>query len=102
LHEGLAQYFEGDDPQAARRRLAAAGRNGLVPLRSLESSFSRFGAAQAQVAYDESLVAVDYIMQRPGLNWPSLFRALGETDQLERTFASFGFAYPDLEAQFAR
>ena len=26
LHEGLAQYFEGDDPGAARRRLKAAGR----------------------------------------------------------------------------
>ena len=102
LHEGLAQYFEGDDPQAARRRLKTAGRDRLMPLGSLEGSFSRFGVAQAQVAYDEALVAVDFIMQRPGLNWPSVFRALGETDQLERTFASFGFSYSDLEAQFGR
>jgi hypothetical protein len=102
LNEGLAQYFEGDDPQVARRRLTAVGRDRLMPLRSLEQSFSRFGAAQAQVAYDEALVAVDFIMRRPGLNWPSVFRALGETDQLERTLASFGFPYSDLEAQFTR
>jgi tetratricopeptide (TPR) repeat protein len=102
LHEGLAQYFEGDDPQVARRRLRAAGRDRLIPLRSLDQSFSRFGAAQAQVAYDEALVAVDVIMQRPGLNWPSLFRALSETDRTDRTFDSFGFPYSDLEAQFGR
>ena len=35
LHEGLAQFFEGDDPQAARRRLATAGRDRMMPLRSL-------------------------------------------------------------------
>src|SRR6185436_13331195 len=59
LHEGLAQYFEGEDPQAARRRLRAVGRDRLLPLANLESGFSGLGAAQAQIAYDESLVAVD-------------------------------------------
>ena len=102
LHEGLAQYFEGDDAQAARRRLRTAGPQRIMPLRSLEGSFSRLALAQAQVAYDESLVAVDTIMQRPGFNWASLLRALGETDWTERTFSSFGFSYPDLEAQFGR
>src|SRR5687768_14978448 len=34
LHEGLAQYFEGDDPQAARDRLKTAGRDRMLPLRS--------------------------------------------------------------------
>jgi tetratricopeptide (TPR) repeat protein len=102
LHEGLAQYFEGDDPQAARRRLRQAGRERVMPLRTLEGSFSRLGGAQVQTAYDESLVAVDVIMQRPAFNWISLFRALGETDWTERTFSSFGYPYPDLEAQFGR
>lgn len=100
LHEGLAQHFEGDDPGAARRRLKAAGR--VIPLRSLEASFTRLGAAEAQVAYDESLVAVETILQRPGFNWPSLFRALSESDRTERTFDSFGFLYSDLEATFVR
>jgi tetratricopeptide (TPR) repeat protein len=102
LHEGLAQYFEGDDPQAARARLKIAGRNRLIPLGDLEGSFSGLGSAQAQVAYDESLVAVDVIMQRPAFNWASLFRALGEHDRTAQTFDSFALSYSDLEAQFAR
>ena len=102
LHEGLAQHFEGDDPQAARRRLKAAGRGGMIPLRSLEGSFGRLGAADAQVAYDQSLVAADVILQRPGFSWPRLFRALSENDRTERTLESFGFSYSDLEAEFWR
>ncbi|HEY5618253.1 MAG TPA: tetratricopeptide repeat protein [Vicinamibacterales bacterium] len=100
LHEGLAQHFEGDDPKAAQRRLKAGGRT--LSLRSLEGSFSRLGAADAHVAYDESLVAVDRIFQRPGFNWPSLFRALAENDRTEHTFDNFGFRYSDLEAEFGR
>jgi hypothetical protein len=93
LHEGLAQYFEGDDPQAARGRLRATGRDRIIPLKSLEGGFSRLGPAQAQVAYDESLVAVDVIMQRPAFNWSSLFRALAERVETERTFESFALSY---------
>jgi tetratricopeptide (TPR) repeat protein len=102
LHEGLAQYFEGDDPRVARRRLSTLGRDRLIPLSRLEGAFSQFGAAQAQVAYDESLVAVDVIMQRPAFNWSSLFRALGEHDRTELIFDSFALSYSDLEAQFGR
>jgi tetratricopeptide (TPR) repeat protein len=100
LHEGLAQYFEGDDPGAARRRVKAAGRQ--IPLHNLEGSFSRLSAADAQLAYDESLVAVDVMLHRPGLNWPSVFRALSENDRTERTLDSFGFPYSTLEAEFRR
>jgi hypothetical protein len=102
LHEGLAQHFEGDDPQAARRRLQATGRGGMIPLRSLEGSFGRLGAAGAQVAYDESLVAADVILQRPGFSWTRLFRALSENDRTEHTLESFGISYSDLEAEFWR
>jgi tetratricopeptide (TPR) repeat protein len=100
LHEGLAQHFEGDDPAAARRRLKAVGRT--IPLRNLERSFTRLGAADAHVAYDESLVAVDAILQQPGFSWTRLFRALSENNRTESTFDSFGLGYADLEAEFAR
>ena len=63
LHEGLAQHFEGDDAAAARRRVAKIG---VIPLRYLEGSFSRLTAAQASLAYDESLVIVDAAVSAPG------------------------------------
>jgi tetratricopeptide (TPR) repeat protein len=102
LHEGLAQYLEGDDPRAARGRLRATDRDQIISLANLEDSFFRLSAAQAQVAYDESLVAVDVIMQRTAFNWPSLFRALGEHDRTGQIFDSFALSYSDLEAQFGR
>lgn len=100
LHEGLAQHFEGDSAAEARRRLSAIGHT--IPLRSLERGFTSFGAAEAQIAYDESLVAVDTILQRPGFNWARLFSALSENSRTESTFASFGIGYSDLEAEFTR
>jgi hypothetical protein len=100
LHEGLAQHFEGDDVGEARRRLQAGGR--MIPLRHLEGSFTHLSAADARVAYDESLVAVEAILQRPGFNWSRLFRALMESNRTEYTFDTFGLRYSDLEAEFAR
>jgi tetratricopeptide (TPR) repeat protein len=102
LHEGLAQYFEGEDAQAAQRRLRAAGRHRLIPLASLEGSFTGLGAAEAQVAYDESLVAVDALMQRPAFNWARLLLALSQFDRPERAFDSLVLPYSDFEAQFGR
>jgi tetratricopeptide (TPR) repeat protein len=100
LHEGLAQHFEGEDAGAARRRLRAAGR--IIPLRNLERGFTSLSAADAETAYLESLVAVDAILQRPGLSWTGLFRALSESNRTEYTLGSFGLSYSDLERDFAR
>jgi len=100
LHEGLAQYFEGDDPAIALQRLRAVGQ--VVPLRYLEGSFGRLTAPQALVAYDESLVVVDAILQRPGLDWIGLFRALTESPRTEYTLDNFGLRYSELEEQIYR
>jgi Tetratricopeptide repeat len=98
LHEGLAQHFEGDDAAAARRRVEKIG---VIPLRYLEGSFSRLTAAQAPLAYDQSLVIVEQLLRRPGMDWNALFRALIESDRTEYTFDSFGLRYSSLEAEIA-
>lgn len=97
LHEGLAQHFEGDDAAAARRRLKAVGV--VIPLRYLEGSFSRFTADQAMVAYDQSLVIVDTLIQRRTVDWSALFRALGDSSRTEYTFDNFGLRYSELESE---
>ena len=89
LHEGLAQYFEGDDAAAARRRVA---KTGVIPLRYLEGSFTQLTPAQATLAYDESLVIVAQLFQRPGMDWSGLFRALSESDRTEYHVRQFWFA----------
>jgi tetratricopeptide (TPR) repeat protein len=99
MHEGLAQYFEGDDPAAAQRRLNAVGV--VIPLRYLEASFGRLTAEQAVVAYDQSLVVVDHILQRQRVDWNSLFAALSVTSRIEYTLDNFGLRYSELETEIA-
>jgi hypothetical protein len=100
MHEGLARYFEGDDPIAAQRRLKAVGV--VIPLRHLESSFSHLSAVQAAVAYDESLVVVDTILQQRSVVWNSLFGALSTSSRTEYTLDSFGLRYSELESEIER
>jgi hypothetical protein len=98
LHEGLAQHFEGDDVAAARQSVA---RFGVIPLQYLERSFSSLTAGQATLAYLQSLVVVEHLMRRPGMDWSALFRALSDTDRIEYTFDNFGLRYSTLEAEIA-
>jgi len=60
------------------------------------------GAVDAQIAYDERLLAADAIFQRPGFGWMQLLNALADSDHADRTLGSFGLSYADLETEFAR
>jgi tetratricopeptide (TPR) repeat protein len=100
LNEGLAQYFDGTDPQAARRRMKTLGRS--TPLKNLERSFMQLNAADAQVAYDESLLAASVMFDRPGFGWTRLLHRLADGQSFDDAIGSFGFSYADLEAPFAR
>src|SRR5262249_17834051 len=95
LHEGLAQLFEGADVDEARRRMRIGGR--VVPLAMLAQLFSVLGAADAQVAYDESLLAVSHLSARGGFNWSPLLRDLGAGRSFEDAIAGVGLSYADLE-----
>ena len=64
LDEGLAMYFDGSDMTARRRDLQKAGE--LLPLRRLEQSFASLDSAGARLAYAESAVAVDRLLDVGG------------------------------------
>jgi tetratricopeptide (TPR) repeat protein len=100
LNEGLAQYFDGSDPHAARERMKAIGRS--FPLADLEGSFQRMDATQAQMAYDESLLAVTVLFDRPGFGWTRLLQTLSDGQPFYRAIESFGFSYADLESPFKK
>jgi tetratricopeptide (TPR) repeat protein len=100
LNEGLAQYFDGTDVSSAGRRMKALGR--YVPLKRLESSFGHLNAAEAQVAYDESLLAVNVIAERAAFGWTRLLHQLADGQSFDDVIGSYGFSYADLEASFAR
>jgi tetratricopeptide (TPR) repeat protein len=100
LHEGLAQHFEGGDVQAARRRMRATP--GSIPLRQLERGFSRLDSREAQMAYDESLLAATVMLDRPGFGWPALLSRLAGGQTFADAIPNFGLSYEDLEASFKR
>jgi tetratricopeptide (TPR) repeat protein len=68
LHEGLAQLLEPDSALSHRQILSALfQKNGLVPLGDLEENFGSLDAAQARIAYLESLLAVEYLRSKYGM-----------------------------------
>jgi Flp pilus assembly protein TadD len=69
LHEGLAQYLEsGSERGAVDDRLRPlARRQAMIPLTVLEGSFMGLNAAQASLAYAESLSVVGYLVDRHGM-----------------------------------
>ena len=100
LNEGLAQYFDGTDVNSAARRMRALGRS--IPLKNLKGGFGRLSAAEAQVAYDESLLAVSVIAERPAFGWTRLLHQLADGQSFDDVIGSYGFSYADLEAPFVR
>ena len=94
LHEGLATYLEPGDVRAAVARLQRAR---VVPLGDLQDGFSGLTAAQALVAYDESLVAVSVIAERLGPNLSLLLESLGRGQDMVSALAQFGVSVDDLD-----
>jgi hypothetical protein len=100
LHEGLAQYFSGVDATAARRRIAKG--QSVIRLEDLEGSFEDFSDADATLAYDESLVAIDALARRGNLNWAQLLYALDESETPAAALGRFGISYAELNAMTSR
>ena len=96
LHEGLAQYFSGADPDAAERRLRAWGM--FFPLADLQGSFSGLNETEAVLAYDESLMAVRVLVERTGTGLGLLLQDLGEGQTFEQAVQRFGFTCERFEA----
>ncbi len=68
LHEGIAQYKDGVDDSAVRDVLREAViNNTLIPISNLKKGFVNLkDAARVKVAYAESLVFVEYLIDNYG------------------------------------
>ena len=88
MHEGLASYFEPGDPALAVRVLKAA--RVFIPLSSLEGGFVSLTPAQAAIAYQESLLAADVLMQRVGTRAGVLLQYIGSGQSVPQAFRIFG------------
>jgi len=68
LHEGIAQAMEPKSLSSNGRRLATLfADQHEIPFNALEGSFMRYSGMEAVLAYDESLAAVQYIIDAYGI-----------------------------------
>jgi tetratricopeptide (TPR) repeat protein len=108
LHEGLAQWLEGGDPEREDAALARRARAAPLPrLESLERPFVGLSEADATAAYAESLSAVAHLLRLRGeAGLRRLIEALGRgvpaAEALPTVFAlSYGELQRDWEAHLA-
>lgn len=68
LHEGLAEHLAGGSPERHRAGLLRLAESGTwIPFDSMEGNFLVIGDADAaELAYDQSLVMVEALMERGG------------------------------------
>jgi len=102
LHEGVAQLIEPQTSAPNGRRLAllyGAGRN--IPLNELEAQFIRFSPAEAQVAYAQSLVSVEYLREVYGMSSVVfILKHIGEGQSTESAMrSSVHSGYADLQRE---
>lgn len=96
LHEGLAQYFEGEKIQKKQEILNALENNEIPSINS--PSFLLVEKEKSIILYQLSLIAIDYLKNRSSIGTISNFlNKLGEDLNIEDLFyESFLFPYDDL------
>ena len=104
LNEGLAQMMEARSSSGLAVELGQLFHDRKeIPLRALEGSFTRFSSLQAEVAYAESLAAVEYLRHRYGLGEITrMVESIGTGESSEAALRhSTGLDYSDLERRLA-
>ncbi len=100
LQEGIAQWLEGGNPareDAQLQTIARAGR--LQSLLTLEGPFRGLGEADANLAYGQSLSAVNHILRTSGeAGLARLLSALGDRLPSEEALpVALGQSYPEFQ-----
>jgi hypothetical protein len=100
LHEGLAQWLEGGDPEREDPALARRARSSPLPrLESLERPFVDLSEADAAAAYAQSLSAVAHLLRLGGeAGVRRLIGALGQGQPAAEALpAAFALSYGELQ-----
>jgi hypothetical protein len=100
LHEGIAQWLEGGDPEREDASLARLARESRLPrLASLERPFVGLSETDATMAYAQSLSAVAHLLRNGGVaGVRRLVEALGGgLPASEALPEAFGLSYGELQ-----
>jgi hypothetical protein len=104
LNEGIAQAVEPKQVSHGPLLAELFRTQHEIPLNALEGSFMRFSGAQATVAYEESLAAVQYISDTYGMSdLQRILERLGQGSSTEAALrATIHSDYGQLEAEVGK
>ena len=99
LNEGLAELMESRSSNGVSGLAELFQKRREIPFAGLEGSFTRFSSLQANVAYAESLAAVEYLRERYGMGEVlRMLESIGSGEPSEQALRnSTGMDYSDLE-----
>lgn len=100
VHEGLASYFESTDHAWASHTLRRA--RILIPLEDLDNGFGGLDAATASVAYAESLVAAQLLVERLGPNLGIFVQMLGTGHTVDQALSTLNVRPEEFRAVWKR
>ena len=104
LNEGIAQAVEPKQLSHGQLLAELFRTQREIPLNALEGSFMRFSGAQATIAYEESLAAVQYISDTYGMSdLQRILERLGQGSSTEAALrATIHSDYGQLEAEVGK
>jgi tetratricopeptide (TPR) repeat protein len=104
LNEGIAQAVEPKQVSHGQLLAELFRTQREIPLNALEGSFMQFSGAQATVAYEESLAAVQYITETYGMSdLQRILERLGQGSSTEAALrATIHSDYSQLEAEVGK
>jgi tetratricopeptide (TPR) repeat protein len=104
LNEGIAQAVEPKQVSHGQLLADLFRTQREIPLNALESSFMQFSSAQATVAYEESLAAVQYISDTYGMSdLQRILERLGQGSSTEAALrATIHSDYGQLESEVGK
>jgi tetratricopeptide (TPR) repeat protein len=100
IHEGLASYLEPGDKAWARRALQGA--DDRIPLEDLVDGFSGFDAPTALVAYAESQVAAELLVERLSPYVGAFLQLLGNGHTVDQALSRHGVEPAAFYAEWRR
>jgi hypothetical protein len=104
LNEGIAQAVEPKQVSHGKLLADLFRTQGEIPLNALEGSFMQFSSAQATVAYEESLAAVQFISDTYGMSdLERILERLGQGSSTEAALrATIHSDYGQLEVEVGK
>ena len=100
LNEGLATHFEPGDHRWLQQRLRAAP--AIIPMARLEAGFGQFDGDEAALAYAESMVGAQVLVERLGPSFPVFLEYVGNGTSVEQALLVFNISAADLEREWIR